>query len=114
MANGKGDCYPTAVNYLFQQTWTNPHFLLCHGIVTGSGGEVLGKQYGHAWVEQEREVDGHWVTYVIDNSNGHDLEVIRELYYLLGQVDTEKVTRYSLEETCKMMAKYGHYGPWDG
>lgn len=95
-----GDCYPAALHTLFELGDGE----LCHGLVTGTGGEALGQRYGHAWVE----LDG-WVH---DRSNGHDLFAPRAWYYAKGTIDPDDVDRYTLAEASLMAVTYEHYGPW--
>lgn len=97
-----GDCYEASADYVLAHEGT----ILCHGIVTGTAGEVEGIQYGHAWVEFE---DGDHL--VLDVANGSVDEIPRILYYKLGQI--EKVVTYTRDELCEAIMENEHYGPWD-
>ena len=98
--NKGGDCYVAAGRYIMDNH--NPKLVLVHGIVTGQG-DIAGIQFGHAWVE-----DGDMV---IDTSNGRDIQLPKQLYYALGNIETTK--RYTMEKAMEKMLKIGHYGPWD-
>lgn len=98
---GLGNCYQAAGDAILEDLsdWT-----LCHGIVTGNGGEVEGRAYDHAWVERG--------DYVIDRSNGQfGLPLRREFYYGMG--DCRDVKRYTRDEAIGLMCATGHYGPWE-
>lgn len=83
---------------------------LCHGVPVMTGGEHVGLEYVHAWLEIT-EPDG--LVSCFDRSNGHRLLVSRSVYYAVGTIETERVVRYSLEETKKMLELHEHWGPWD-
>lgn len=99
-----GDCFEVAVNLVAHDSeFENP--LLCHGLVTGTGGSVVGVRYCHGWVEVG--------DLVIDRTNGRDIKVDKNLYYIFGQINPEEVVRYTKGETKKMLLKSEHYGPWE-
>jgi hypothetical protein len=77
--------------------------LLCHGTVTGTAGAAKGISFGHCWVE----LGG----LVLDNSNGKEHAVPRELYYEVGNV--RDVKRYTRLEAAREMVRTGHWGPWE-
>jgi hypothetical protein len=97
-----GDCYVAAVHLLMR---LDDSAVLCHGTVTGTGGEVLGQRYGHAWIECEG--------FVHDHSNGHKLTAWRTTYYRIGQIDATNIKRYTRAQAAVEMLRTGHYGPWD-
>jgi hypothetical protein len=61
-------------------------------------------KYGHAWVE----IDG--VT-VFDTE--HHKEVPKELYYAVGNIDSEDCLVYTYSEMAAHMRKHEHWGPWE-
>jgi hypothetical protein len=83
----------------------NPHAFLCHGVVIGNGGDVLGERYWHAWIE----LDGDQGTICIDRSGGKDAAAPQNVY-AVGQV--EQVTRYTLTETLVNCQRSDMAGPW--
>lgn len=142
--DGDGDCYKAALK-LQQKLWREEedpekrkNIKLVHGIPLGTGGEVEGLRYGHAWVEvtepldkdsiqeqlanvsdssreQMRRMleDPHYRTTVYDHSNGKELELPRVLYYAYGNIEPEQTRYYTFEETVSKSAETGHYGPWE-
>lgn len=118
----KGDCYEAAVHFMMsrmvEDDWER--YRLCHGLVVGQGGEVLGKTFDHAWVERRDDPPPNlppafdvfeWIT-CIDKSNGHDVSLLSDAYYALGQVNLSSIVRYTMQEMMENMAFYRHYGPW--
>lgn len=79
--------------------------VLCHGIVIGTGGKMLGLPFVHAWVE----IDGG---VVLDHSNSRAIEIPKELYYSTGQIDPGKVVRYTVQEMYREFLTHEHFGPW--
>jgi hypothetical protein len=100
--DGLGDCYKAAWEAIGRFS-DRSGWALCHGTVTGTGGEVLGEDYGHAWIEG----DG----WVIDESNGADRAVPRDVYYRVGNV--RDVTRYKPTEAAAVALRHSTYGPWE-
>ena len=99
----KGDCYEAAGKYVVDQfVLGNDKLVLVHGTVIGTGGDVKGVGYGHAWVE-----DGETI---FDKSNGRNLELPKVLYYHVGQIT--ETQRYSFKEAQKAILDTGHWGPW--
>ena len=76
-----------------------------HAQVIGQG-DIEGVKYGHAWVEDD--------LFVYDFSNGRKIVFPKELYYLLGGVETKKPIyfKYEFWEARKLMLDTGHYGSW--
>jgi len=101
-----GDCYEAAGRYITDNLMFSDkdNLILVHGIVTGQG-PLEGVEYGHAWVE-----DGDRV---IDKSNGRDLNIPKDVYYMLGKIDKNKTYRYNIQETRRKIVDSGHWGPWD-
>jgi hypothetical protein len=113
--NSGGDCYEIAgkiamSNPLELQRMKMPEFkgkpYVVHAQVIGQG-DIEGLKYGHAWVEDD--------LFVYDFSNGRRIIFPKELYYILGGVETKKPRyfKYSFDEARKLMVKTGHYGSWD-
>lgn len=102
----KGDCYKVAFTIATEDLGAG--LRLCHGTVTGTAEPVLGERFGHAWVE---DAAGEIVT---DKANGNDVTIDRRIYYAVGQIVDDEVTRYSAEEACVEALRTGNYGPWEG
>jgi hypothetical protein len=105
-----GDCYEANGRYFIEQTWlkgiTESSLTLVHGEVTGGGGQVLGINYGHAWL-----LDGNTV---LDFSNGRNLRVPKAVYYRAGNVwENDNWIEYTPREAAENMLDYGVWGPWD-
>lgn len=130
--SGEGDCFPAAAHVMLDKM-SDPDvddYRLVHGVVTGQE-ELDGVRFDHAWVERTERVpipadlldklspeqrerfDGATFEYVIDRSNGGNVNMLRARYYHLGQIDETEVRRYTIREAMKAMARTGHYGPWD-
>jgi len=95
----KGDCFLIHGQIVLRE---RADFLLCHGTVEGTGGEVKGERYSHAWIE----ING----IVIDQSNKHNLVCRKKEYYEVGKV--KDVKRYNREEVMEMTDKSENWGPW--
>ena len=143
---GDGDCYSSAVDTARTLAKTLPPedvegIRIVHGIVTGTGGDVTGVQYDHAWVEVDRSMKeaeqliekiqgvsnesiiqmqslidglrstGHFNT-VYDYSNGREIELPASMYYGIGNIDPSDNQKYTINEAEEMMRHYEHYGPW--
>lgn len=103
--NGGGDCYEAAGNLIMSPKYKD--FILVHGQVTGQGA-IDGVKFGHAWLEDS---DGM----VYDYSNGREIILPKQIYYLIGKIEDKKplLYKYTAEEARNKMAKSMHYGPWD-
>lgn len=97
----KGDCYQAAGRFMMDSNGSD-NLTLVHGEVQGQG-QLEGVRFGHAWIEKGN--------LVIDKSNGRNLNIPKELYYLLG--DIKNTVRYSYDEFLSKVAKYKHWGPWE-
>jgi len=103
----RGDCFEAAGRYLLEHAvfGHETNLKLVHGEVAGQG-PLEGTTYGHAWVE-----DGDMV---IDVSNGRDIHMPKQLYYLIGGIsEINNVHHYSPVEFKKKVAQFKHWGPWD-
>tara|TARA_B100000287_G_scaffold358465_1_gene350164 strand:- start:777 stop:1118 length:342 start_codon:yes stop_codon:yes gene_type:complete len=105
-----GNCYKSAFTWLIEQDMEFsrkgirmdiPHKLV-HADVIGTGGDVKGKKYGHAFVL----LDNGWV---LDTETGTPMP--KDEYYKLGNVSNAK--EYTFEEAGRLAYESGHYGPWD-
>ena len=102
-----GDCYEASGKYIMDECMFGDdcNLLLVHGEVAGQGA-LEGFTYGHAWV-----LDGDLV---IDRSNGRFLEMPKQLYYTLGQIDhIDNMHVYPWKEARKKILEFEHWGPWD-
>ena len=104
----KGDCFEVAGRAMIDMTEEQETYgmKMIHAYVYGQG-ELKGRRFPHAWVEQG--------DVVLDNSNGNSIVMRKEQYYPLGGVVEEKgaYASYDKEKTMINMLKHGHYGPWD-
>ena len=101
----KHDCYQAAGRFLMDK-WAGGcehEFTLVHGIVTGQG-EIAGVRYGHAWVEDEKEL-------VYDYSNDREIILPKMLYYAIGQVSN--TVHYTIDEVRGLVVETGIWGAWD-
>lgn len=80
---------------------------IVHGLAVGTGGEVEGQQYGHAWVECRG--------LAFDFSRSMDDPVIASIdrYREIGQIDPEWIASYPLAEARCKVVEHQHYGPWE-
>tara|TARA_R100000322_G_scaffold26808_1_gene16979 strand:+ start:194 stop:514 length:321 start_codon:yes stop_codon:yes gene_type:complete len=96
-----GNCYQSAYSYVFDKAMKgDKNLILVHADVIGTGKDVKGVCYGHAFV-----LDGNMVR---DTEAKADIPY--QLYKALGQITNEK--RYTFEEMLQEAMKSGHYGPW--
>ena len=108
---GSGDCFSAAQRTLEQMpNEEQKRSKLCHGVPLGQG-EIDGIRFDHAWVERT-DHDGDFGVVVIDRSNGKNLELPREVYYALGNIKENDVSRYTYFEAIKQMSEHNNYGPW--
>lgn len=110
---GKGDCYKAAGDFAIgskfyaQKIDFKGEPYIVHAEVTGQG-SIEGLRYGHAWVEDD--------FLVYDYSNNREIVFPKEIYYLIGQVNTQdskKYQKYTFEQARKKMLDTGNYGSWD-
>jgi len=102
-----GDCFRAAVTTLLENEKQKgeklPDMQVVHAWVTQP---ETGKRHCHAFNEW---ADGRLV---LDNSNGHNANAIREIYYKAGEITETELIRYSYDEILINLVKYEHYGPW--
>lgn len=109
---GKGNCYQAAGDFAIGKFFApNIDFIgepyIVHAEVRGQG-QLEGIRYGHAWVEDDENV--------YDHSNGREIKLPKEIYYLLGDIKTDdpkKYRKYTFAEARKKMLDTGTYGCWD-
>ena len=104
--NTRGDCYEAAGRYMMDRCMIgNCDLILVHGEVMGQG-SLSGITYGHAWI-----LDGGTA---IDVSNGRNLQLPKEVYYAIGQIDNiGNVHEYTWEDARRRILDFEHWGPWD-
>lgn len=101
--DGDGDCASVAAHHVME----HPTGLVCHGYPRSRNPEHEGLRFFHAWIETP-------AGFVIDRSNGLNVYMPRDVYYAIGDIDDNVVSRYTRHEAAVMMMRYRHYGPWDG
>jgi hypothetical protein len=105
---GDGDCFSEAVQQARKLANAYDKVKIVHGYPLGTGGEAEGLRFPHAWAEFER--DG--IEWVRDYSNGNKFEFPKILYYAIGNIEEEDVSRYDIKEAETNMIENEHYGPW--
>ncbi|MHA1662240.1 MAG: hypothetical protein ACTSVR_03180 [Candidatus Thorarchaeota archaeon] len=107
-----GDCFPTVGHFAMDLKISGKpldEWRVVHGIVVGQA-EILGLKYTHAWMELGRD----WqYRLVFDYSNNHDINILAQDYYSIGQIKPDMVRRYTIDEARKLMFDTGEFGPWD-
>lgn len=84
--------------------------LLVHGLPVGTGGEVRGLRYWHAWVEYEIRDN---VFLVHDDTLEERFRLFeRDTYYRIGQLSDEHVWRFTADQATEEMQTREHMGPW--
>lgn len=110
--NQGGDCYIVAgrfamnnVDSIGGNSFEGTPYLV-HAQVHGQGA-LQGIPYGHAFIE-----DDEWI---YDFSNGRELIIPKDIYYLIGKIQTTKPRhyKYTFEEAKRKMVETGTYGSWD-
>jgi hypothetical protein len=99
----KGNCYEAAARL---QMESKQDCFLVHAEVIGQG-QLTGLPFGHAWVECG--------DMVYDYSNGRNLEIPKQLYYLLGKVEETRVWTDEgvLDREPKIFRYNLDWGPWE-
>ncbi len=107
-----GDCFVANGNEFL--TLSDDHILV-QGIVKNS---IDGLPMTHCWIE--RIIVGNPGTKAefkyevcIDKSNGNDVELPKQLYYMLGNIKEENVRRYTKDEYQSKLLETNNWGPWD-
>ena len=104
MMTDGGDCYAVAGNFM---VFSDPGVVLVHGYPTLRRSPW--KKFGHAWIEVELEGQ----VLVKDMSNGKDIEMPRELYYSVGNINPDECRRYTLADLRRYVTETKHWGPWE-
>jgi len=113
-----GDCYEVHGRMMMRPSGRN--FILVHAEVMGQG-QLAGVPYGHCFLINK--LTGT----VTDRSNGRNIQMPKEVYYLLGKIDqseywddsmgrvsrTPKIFEYTQEEAIEWMTETGTFGPWE-
>jgi hypothetical protein len=121
-----GNCYENAARYILDED-RESDLTLVHCIVTGTGGDVEGVEYGHAFLilETTREISyqesptkeiKEWdmpTQVAIDVTRDIDEPMVLPLglYCGIGKVRNE--IHYTREDVRKMVLEHEHFGPWD-
>lgn len=108
---GEGQCFINTTTVILEG---RTDCTVCHGIVTGTGGNVVGVRYSHAWIEFVTVLPGHEdIPFIMCEDSCHDAGVLpRAYYYQVGQIDPESVIRYTPKQVKEMCIKHETYGPW--
>jgi hypothetical protein len=101
-AEAVGNCGD--ISFALTMAYKDQGAVLCHGWPVGTGGNAEGLRYWHAWVEMDHVV--------YDFSNGKKGIIPASLYYEAGQIERDKVVRYSWEEADALFDEHEHSGPW--
>tara|TARA_R100001082_G_C4340776_1_gene150034 strand:- start:792 stop:1130 length:339 start_codon:yes stop_codon:yes gene_type:complete len=99
-----GQCYELAFHHMLE----NPEDKLVHAEVTGTGGNVAGVKYGHAFILKGP-------TYQVVWDVCQQSPMAKKFYYELGSIKEGEPHEYiyTLEEMVAKALDSGHYGPWD-
>jgi hypothetical protein len=101
-----GDCYEANGKYILFEHPGDPSIVLVHGEVTGTGMQVLGLNYGHAWIEEGNTV--------LDFSNGRTVRMSKAEFYKRGSISkNNNMHRYTYHEAAEKAVLTGVWGPWD-
>lgn len=97
-----GDCFVANAKHVLDRDRTKT---LCHSYVTPVMGPLRNVKHEHAWLEKGDTV--------YDFSNNRELEVPKDVFYILGQIDKKKVKRYSYNDVIRNIKEHKHWGPWE-
>ena len=115
-----GDCYEVHARWMIENFRKADEYILVHAEVIGQG-QLAGVPYGHCFLIHKASDTVH------DRSNGRDIKMPREIYYLLGKIDqseywcdvngrvsrTPKIYEYTRDELEEWLWESGTYGPWE-
>ena len=115
-----GDCYEVHARWMIENFRKADEYILVHAEVIGQG-QLAGVPYGHCFLIHKASDTVH------DRSNGRDIQMPREIYYLLGKIDqseywcdvngrvsrTPKIYEYTRDELEEWLWESGTYGPWE-
>jgi hypothetical protein len=69
-------------------------------------GPLRGQRIDHAWVERG--------DIVLDLANGGHIELPKQRYYRLGEINPAECHYYTGHEACAQILEHEHFGPWEG
>lgn len=84
---------------------------ICHGLPIGQGPANSGRRFWHAWVEYEAD-DGTAMALDPSRPGQEPIQIPRDAYYAIGQIDPAAVFRFSSADARVQMRVRGHWGPW--
>lgn len=101
-----GECYENAAKAILEGVF-GTDVVLCHGepVLNNPDHRQHGQRYGHAWLE----IRG----IALDVTKVPVVAMSVDEYYNKGQIDTDKVRRYSHQEARQAMRTHRTYGPWN-
>lgn len=106
-----GDCFTAALERALELHEDGADVRIVHALPVGTGGEVEGLHYWHAFcVVTERHESGVEFEVVHDFSNGNEAILPASLYFKIGRI-TESWS-YSMAEWLAAASEHGTYGPW--
>ena len=100
-----GDCFRVAGRNMLHSN--NSDMKLVHAFVSGQG-PLQGRRFEHAWNEIGDTV--------IDNSNGRNISLPKEVYYSIGNINSNNSKEYRIynkTEALNFMVKTKNWGPWE-
>lgn len=101
------DCAQLILYRNFPEGADHKSILLCHGLVTGTGGIVEGRKYTHAWIEYTSYSTGQQMVY--DPTT--DTTCTRDWYYQCGKV--RLLAAYCYDAALREATESGTTGPWN-
>lgn len=104
---GPGNCFEAAATIMTAHALgtvelSDPRYV--EGSVLGTGGDVLGVRFPHAWVETDG-TDGRWV---LDLASGVTGLLPVDSYYRAGRVQDRH--SYTMKEMAENLVRTGKYG----
>ena len=114
-----GNCYELAAEALLAgnlkcfKDYPDATVYLAHGYPTGTGGDAEHLKYGHAWIELYVNY-GNILVANVGNFKGDKVVLVPQLvYYAVGSINCDEVTRYTRKQTRTNMLDSEHWGPWE-
>jgi hypothetical protein len=104
-ANKGGDCFVINGRTFLNDFSNKQNTYLVHGEVAGQG-PLSGITFGHCWIEDNSNV--------YDFSNGRELVIPKQLYYMIGNIDKiNNIYKYDNKEFLNKLNEFKTWGPWD-
>lgn len=100
LPGGMGQCYASAAKWVMEHPDVTSA-RLAHGTAVGTGGNIVGQEYGHAWVEVG--------PIVLDTKSGWVGS--RGAFYTAGQI--REVARYDRDQVLENVLRSETWGPWE-